>query len=377
MHFALYHPWVYLRSGAERVLEAIMTRSRHDWTLYTHHYEPENTYPELVATKVVELTPRVEVRRSLGALAPAALTIGLAALPQHHDAMLISSEGFGDFMAFRSTIPTACYCHTPLKILHDPVARRNLDRRNPRQAAALKLLGPLFASVDRRAWRRYRHVFVNSGETARRVTSARLQPTGPLEVLHPGVDASRYPPGRTARPPLFLVAGRIMWQKRIDLAIDAFRLSGAASAGAQLVVAGTVDEKSKPYLAELRALAGALPVRFEPDCTDARMAELYAAATGVLFTPPNEDFGIVPLEAMSAGVPVVAADGGGAPDTVVHGVTGWLVAPEPQAFAEKMDQLLGGDFEEMRVAARRRALEFTWERFVGRIDEVMGALVSA
>ena len=376
MHIALYHPWVYLRSGAERVLAELMTRSRHRWTLYTHHYSPATTYAELGQCDVVELEPRVAVRRSFGALAPAALTIGRARIPGRPDALLVSSEGLGDLVVFRSPAPAACFCHTPLKILHDPVARRNLAERNPRQAMALRMLGPGFEAVDRRAWRRYRHVFVNSRETEARVAAARLRASGPVEVLHPGVDVERYVPGTPAHPPLLLVAGRIMWQKRIEVAIDAFAASGAAGGGAELVVAGTVDEKSRPYLASLRRRAEGMAVRFEPDCTDARMAELYAAATVLLFTPPNEDFGIVPLEAMAAGTPVIAAAGGGAPETVVDGVTGWLVPPEPAAFAAALSQALATDLGPMRSAARRRAAEFGWDRFVSRIDDVMETLAS-
>ena len=62
MRFALYHPWVYLTSGLERTLLELFRRSRHDWVLYTHRYQPETTYPELADFDVVELAPRVSVR---------------------------------------------------------------------------------------------------------------------------------------------------------------------------------------------------------------------------------------------------------------------------------------------------------------------------
>src|SRR5258708_24730963 len=78
---ALYHPWVYLRSGIERTFVELLTRSRHHWTIYTHHYEGAATYPELPADRVVELAPAVSVRRSLTPLLGAALTIGPTRLP--------------------------------------------------------------------------------------------------------------------------------------------------------------------------------------------------------------------------------------------------------------------------------------------------------
>jgi hypothetical protein len=42
---ALYHPWIYVTGGIERSLLHIITRSRHDWTLYTHHYDSASTFP--------------------------------------------------------------------------------------------------------------------------------------------------------------------------------------------------------------------------------------------------------------------------------------------------------------------------------------------
>ncbi len=46
MKIAAYYPWIYLKGGAERALLETVTRSRHEWTLYTNHFEPEATFPE-------------------------------------------------------------------------------------------------------------------------------------------------------------------------------------------------------------------------------------------------------------------------------------------------------------------------------------------
>src|SRR5262249_41798164 len=64
MRPALYYPWVYLKGGAERVLVELMTRSRHDWTLYTNHFEPHSTFPEFSDLQV-EAMADVSVRRNL------------------------------------------------------------------------------------------------------------------------------------------------------------------------------------------------------------------------------------------------------------------------------------------------------------------------
>src|SRR5207302_9764635 len=67
MRVGLYYPWIYLTSGAERVILELSGRSRHQWTLLTSHFAPEQTFPGFADRKVVELD-RVPVDRSIGAV---------------------------------------------------------------------------------------------------------------------------------------------------------------------------------------------------------------------------------------------------------------------------------------------------------------------
>ncbi len=378
MKIAVYHPWMYLRGGIERVLTELLTRSRHDWTLYTHRYDADATFPELRSLPVVELPTRVEVRRTFGPLVQGAVAMARTKLPDSHEALLVSSEGLGDLVTFRSRTPVACFCHTPLKIVFDPAARNALAQRNPRQAAAARLLSPAWGWTSRQAWKRYRFVFANSLETARRIERAKLRPSGPIEVLHPGVDLDIFGEEGTIRSEMFLVAGRIMWQKRIEFGIEAFRLAVADGLQGELVVAGAVDQKSQSYLEALREQAAGLPISFEPNCTDQRLVELYTSAAALVFTPPNEDWGIVPLEAMAAGTPVIASRSGGVRESVLHGRTGWLVDDQPEAVAKVMLEVARAPgLADVRQAARDRAREFDWDHFVARIDEVMGEVATS
>jgi glycosyltransferase involved in cell wall biosynthesis len=387
MRFAAYHPWVYLRGGAERILVEVLERSAHDWTIYTHHHDAPATFDALAGPEVVELTPRVSVRRSFGPLVHAAATMARAELPRDGArGLLVSSEGLGDLMLNRADLPAVAYCHTPLKILHDPATRAALKERDPRKAAALQVLGGPFQHVDRILWKRYQHVLVNSDEVRQRVLRGNLTTPDRLEVLHPGVDLARYALSeaelaerdlRTAQEPLFLVAGRVLWWKNVELAIEAFRLAKAAGMPGRMVIAGQVDEKSQGYVRTLRALAAGLPITFEDD---GRLTQLYQDATALLFTSPNEDWGIVPLEAMASGTPVLAVDAGGPSESVLHTETGWLLPNDAQAFAWQMQAVAASavgrpsELIRMGVACRKRASEFTWERFVARLDEVMAGV---
>lgn len=382
MRLALYHPWIYLCGGAERVVAEIVARSRHDWVIYTHHFEPESTFPCL-RSKVVELGPPVSVKRSLSPLVRAAATLSRTRLPDDGArALLVSSEGLGDLLLARTRLPAVAYCHTPLKILHDPEVRAALARRDPTKAAALRLLGRPFQSADAALWRRYCHVLVNSNETRRRVLKGGLAPDPAVEVLYPGVDLARFGvefaelqsvPAAQAREPLFLVAGRMVWQKKLELAIDAMRIAVAMGLAGRLVIAGAVDDKSREYVDGLRARAQGLPITFEEGPSDERLIELYQQATALLFTAPNEDWGIVPLEAMASGTPVIAVASGGPCESIVHGETGWLLAGRPKAFADQMLAVsaMPEEIGRMRSACRRRAARYDWDRFVARIDDVM------
>jgi glycosyltransferase involved in cell wall biosynthesis len=176
----------------------------------------------------------------------------------------------------------------------------------------------------------------------------------PARVIHPPVDTATFTLGEEAAAGGFALAvSRMVPYKRLDLAMRASHM-----AGHPLVVAGAGPEE-----AGLRALAVALgsDTRFVVSPTDAQLAELYRAADVVVF-PPEEDFGIVPVEAQACGTPVVAYARGGSADTVVPGVTGALVEEQtPAAFAEGLRTVLDGRLDP--AACRRNAERFAADRF--------------
>jgi glycogen synthase len=83
----------------------------------------------------------------------------------------------------------------------------------------------------------------------------------------------------------------------------------------------------------------AVQVWMVPSFSDQERLLLLAACNAVVYTPQNEHFGIVPLEAMAAARPVVACSSGGPLESVVDGETGFLCDPTPSAFAAAMHKL--------------------------------------
>jgi len=99
----------------------------------------------------------------------------------------------------------------------------------------------------------------------------------------------------------------------------------------------------------------------------------------VVYTPQHEHFGIVPLEAMAAGRPVVACNNGGPVESVGDGSTGLLCEPTPAAFAAAYERLLqAGAAAGMGPAARRHVQEaFSRTAFGAQLEAHLAALVGA
>ena len=114
-----------------------------------------------------------------------------------------------------------------------------------------------------------------------------------------------------------------------------------------LVIAGGYDPRNVEnveHLAELKQLASDLGVAqnttFAPSVGDDERAELLRSALCVVYTPHREHFGIVPLEAMYAGSPVIAVNSGGPKETVVHEETGLLVENSLEGFASALEHMV-------------------------------------
>jgi len=376
MRVALYYPWIYLTSGAERVILELSGRSRHEWTVFTSHFEPQNTFPEFSQRRVMELGD-VPVSRNIGSVLMAAWNVLNLKLPlEGFDVLLVVCEGIGDFVLFRNdTLPALSVCLTPLRLAFDKEYRsRALGKRSWRERLTIKLGAWAFGILDRLAWRRYQRVFCISEEVKKRALAGKLSSPGKLEVAYVGLGFEpKAPSDRFER--FFLVPGRIMWTKNIQLAIQAFREFRERNPTLRdfhLIIAGIVDKKSEPYYKELRALgeaAGNVEFRMFPG--DAELAELYSRCYAVLFTAFNEDWGIVPLEGMAFGKPVICVNRGGPCESVQDGVNGFLEPPDAERFAERMRELADNPERAAAIgrAGHNSVQRFNWDSFTARIDE--------
>jgi glycosyltransferase involved in cell wall biosynthesis len=197
-------------------------------------------------------------------------------------------------------------------------------------------------------------------------------PSHCISIIPCGVNITAFrPDGPVARrgtAPRLLAAARLVKRKGLDTIVQA--LSGVP--GAELVIAGgppAARLRGDPEYRRLVRLAGELGVAarvsFRGRVARQDMPALMRSADLAVSVPWYEPFGMVPLEAMACGVPVVASAVGGHTDTVVDGVTGVLVPPrQPDVLTRVIrDLLAGGKLPAFRSAAAERARgRYPWER---------------
>jgi glycosyltransferase involved in cell wall biosynthesis len=379
---ALYYPWVYLTSGAERTILELTGRSRHEWTIFTNRFEPSRTFTGFRNREVRQLKP-VSVKRNMFAAAAGAWRILTQRLPlEGYSALVVVCEGFGDLVLFRNgSTPAINLCLTPLRLSFDDAYRDVcLSRRGLLDRILIGMGAKLFRSVDRLAWGRYRRIICISHEAKRRAVAGGLAHPEQMQVAHVGLGFEPRTPSDRFEP-FFLIAGRIMWTKNIEVGIEAFlkfRRESSRFADFRLVIAGMVDRKSESYFARLREQAGGPEngIEFRTSVSDDELADLYRRCYATLFTAFNEDWGIVPLESMSFGKPVIATDSGGPREYMVDEQNGFLVAGTAAAFAERMREL-ADDLVLCRAMGRRgveTARSFSWEKFASVIDSTVEEL---
>ena len=291
------------------------------------------------------------------------------------DWVLTSSYVFAHHAGFgtRGGVPKFSYVHTPARYLWEP----DLDGRT-----ALPLMGlprAWLRGVDRRAAPHSGSLAANSGFVRDRIRRAWDRDA---RVIHPPVDATaiaavdawaeRTTPAEqailAALPDhgFLMAASRLVPYKR-----HAAVLELGERLGLPVVIAGAGPERER--LAALAADAS-VPVHLLGRVSDELMRALFQRALAFVF-PPVEDFGIIPVEAMAAGCPVIVNRVGGGAESVVDGVSGVHYDPDdPAGFRAAVDAAGRIDPD----AARRRALEFDTARFLDELrDWVLGGVDQA
>ena len=178
-------------------------------------------------------------------------------------------------------------------------------------------------------------------------------------VSYLGVDTEIFRPLNMEREPYVLSVGSLTPAKGFDFIIRALSLIKKKLRPCFVIVGNVVWEPWKVHLEKLAAQRG-VKLELKVLIDDSELVKLYNRARLCVYAPYLEPFGLVPLEAMACGTPVVAVKEGGVRESVVHNESGWLlIERDEQEFAEAITQALL--VKDKRQAAGQRGIELIQE----------------
>jgi glycosyltransferase involved in cell wall biosynthesis len=352
-----------VRGGANRVILSI---ARHfDAPVYCRRYVPESTFEEFRNLEVVVPKKSDIDRAPLGKnILKTIESTDYFYNMKLEDYDLINAHISPSEWVRNKNSPVLWYCYVPYRFAFDlyrwKIRNMKLTRRIPFEAwiAAFKYLE--YKTVPK-----IEYIFSVSKNSQKRI---RKYLNRDSEVLYPGIETKKFSCRGYER--FFLYPSRIDRIKEFEYAIKAFKLFSSRNKGWKFVIAGSLVGFFSGYLKKLQSMCDD-SIIIETDVTEERILDLYSRCYAVLFSAIDEDFGLVPLEALASSKPVIARNEGGPRETIMDGADGFLVS-SPQEMAEKMEWLAKNPeaCEKMGKAGRRKVQKyFTWENFLKRFEE--------
>ncbi|PIZ72318.1 glycosyltransferase family 4 protein [Candidatus Peregrinibacteria bacterium CG_4_10_14_0_2_um_filter_43_11] len=356
MNIAIITDWLTNYGGAESVISAF-----HDLfpkaPIYTTMYKPKDMrelgapdVQKLVKTSWLQNIPFVKHQWMLGQMPVAVEMMDL----DDYDIVLSSCHSVSKGVITKPNTLHICYCHTPMryaweewdletrlkkfpKILHGTI-RKQIKKIREWDYCAAQRVDKYIANSSHIAWQIQKHY----GRDA--------------DVIYPPVHTEKFKPAAHPKNDYYFSIGRLIPYKKFDLLVETFN-----QLGLKLKIAGT-----GPDLQKIKAMAKG-NVEILGSVSDAELADLYANCRGLLF-PQIEDAGIVPLEAMSAGRPVIALSRGGSLDVMEEGKTGVFFEEQTvESLTDAIQQFEKMDFDSHQI--REHAMQFDVEVFKRKIKE--------
>lgn len=348
MRVAVVHDWLTGMRGGEKVLEGIL-EIHPDAELFTLFHFPGSVSP-LIENRTIHtswlqgVASTITNYRTLLPLFPSAVR------KWRFDSfdLVISSSHCVAKGVETAQIRHVSYCHTPMRYIWDRFDDY-FPRSRPLARAAANTFAPRLRRWDQRTAAGVDLFIANSEFVRGRI---RRHYDRDAEVVHPFVDdVFLEVPMPEARDDFHMVVSALVPYKKIELAVDAARLSNR-----RLIIVG-----KGPLERELASRAGP-NVELRGFVSEGELVDLLGRARSLIL-PGVEDFGITCLEAMALGTPVIAYREGGALDSVIEGETGIFFGPEHiESLPEAMERVETMSWDRDRI--RSRAREFSHSRFL-------------
>jgi len=371
---ALVHDYLVEYGGAERVMECFAAIFP-DAPIYTLVYDPK-LVKKIVPRRIIRSSflQKIPFARTSHRFFPMLMPMATESFDlSYYDLVLSDSASYAKGVITSPKTLHICFCHTPTRYVWDDCQKYIREFSYPGLLRRLVPLGLNYVRLwDRLASSRVDAYIANSQLGSERIRKYYQRPSTVInapvfvdELLSPGQQKERGIFKRQYRKSsqkegYYLMLGRLMSYKKFDLGIKAFN---RLKLPLKIVGEGPEFKKLKQLAGPSVKLVGALPPR------DPRVAEYFAKSKALIF-PQEEDFGIVPLEAMISGKPVIAYRAGGALETVRENVTGMFfdrqdvdsLVKAVRDFEKKSSQ---GVFDPFKI--HKYALKFRKEAFEERI----------
>ena len=355
---AIVHEWLSSHAGSEKVVEQILNIYPHADLYSLVDFLPPNQrgfiHNKPVQTSFIQTLPFAKkgFRNYLPLMPLAIEQFDLSA----YDLIISSHHAVAKGVITRPDQLHISYVHTPLRygweLQHQYLSQANLSKGIKSLIARLTL--HYLRLWDIASINRVDSYLANSQYVAKRIEKTYRRHA---DVIYPPVDTQRFIAG-TMRENFYLTVSRFVPYKRVDLTIDAFNRLGLP-----LIVIGDGNNRA------LLQKAARKNVRFLGKQPDSVVEDYMQRCRGFIF-PPEEDFGITPVEAQAAGAPVIAYQKGGQAETVLDGKTGLLFAQQTaESLIESVKQLEATFVELEPCVLRPHAEQFSAETFRRRFKQ--------
>jgi glycosyltransferase involved in cell wall biosynthesis len=363
-----------LKGGAERVVLKIA--QHYKAKIYTAEYDPEKTFEEFKDANIEVIGKQGLLKALPYGRASQGLNYGLSFynLKIKEDYDVINAQMAPSHWIRKNNDRVLWYCHTPLRDIYDLYHYR-LSQKKLHQKPVHIIGAKIVKMIDQGVVKDIETILTNSYNTRSRII--KYYKRSDATVLGGGVDYENYMHGSDDK--YFFYPSRISPNKRQEFAIRAFNHFKRQLKGYKLLIAGPVsqDKFYYNYYKKIVALAkGVGDIDILVDPSDERLKRLYSNCTAVLYTPMNEDYGLVPLEAMASRKPVIAVNEGGIKETVESGKTGML-ANTTEEMGNMMKEIAENPTlaKELGTNGRKTVIEYhSWSRFFKEFDKKLKAV---
>ena len=362
MNVAIIHYWLVGMRGGEKVLEVLCDMFPQA-DIFTHVYVPEAVSSRIrrhrVRTTFIARLPRAArlYKRYLPLMPLALEQLDL----RGYDLVISSESGPAKGIIPAPSALHVSYCHSPMRYIWD-MAHDYRSWAGPITRLAFPVLAHYVRLWDAVSADRVDHFIANSRTVAARI---RRYYARHAEVVWPPVAVDEFEVvSANSIEDYMLMVGELVPYKRPELAVEAFNRMRA-----KLVVIGGGE-----MLDQIRRLAGPTVTVMGPR-PFADLRHHYARCRALIF-PGVEDFGIVPVEAMASGRPVIAYGRGGATETVIPNLSGLLFHDQSVGgIVAAVREFQSADFDPAEIVVH--ANRFSVPRFVKEMTAQLDRLLTA